>query len=597
MFTLANLVDGLMYLWRQQQCTTVSKLHSRMDFADMEDKREIKSPEKTKVEMCQIIQSSHIDKYGHLSCGQLLKWVDISACLAAEKLAGCSCVTVSVDDLYFEDQVHLGEIICLKSKVNRAFNTSMEVGVQVTKEHLGGEKKTICEAFLTFVALNRAGRKIKLPPFLCESHSEEICYSLAEERKRVRISHSRTITHLVESYEADCTESDEEETTDGPVVNGLLTRVESVELVLPQHANHHGNTFGGQILAWVENIGSISAARFVKDVVKLRSVDMVHFRGSSQVGDRIVLQSIVNCAFEKSLEVGVRVDAYNCEEGEMGELRHINSAFLTFESELELPALNYNHDEDGIRRHREAIARGKIRLDRRYILSGKRKEKLSVVLNENNLMYLSLNNISTMSELASKTDWKKVSSENKLTLSTLESDGILKFKVHKRLCSSKVTDYHAYKILSDPRQRTQWDPLMESCDLIRGAPGVDDCVYHTVMRSSVNEDENVKKRNYFDLLYSCREPTIEGEPYIIAMRSVVVEGGGLSNEIDHEKLEVACAGFTIYQEPGQNTEISYYNETNPKLVSYITRDVAGFSKLYSIIYKKMEKYIVDKLID
>ncbi|XP_077968203.1 acyl-coenzyme A thioesterase 11-like isoform X2 [Styela clava] len=529
MFTLANLVDGLMYLWRQQQCTTVSKLHSRMDFADMEDKREIKSPEKTKVEMCQIIQSSHIDKYGHLSCGQLLKWVDISACLAAEKLAGCSCVTVSVDDLYFEDQVHLGEIICLKSKVNRAFNTSMEVGVQVTKEHLGGEKKTICEAFLTFVALNRAGRKIKLPPFLCESHSEEICYSLAEERKRVRISHSRTITHLVESYEADCTESDEEETTDGPVVNGLLTRVESVELVLPQHANHHGNTFGGQILAWVENIGSISAARFVKDVVKLRSVDMVHFRGSSQVGDRIVLQSIVNCAFEKSLEVGVRVDAYNCEEGEMGELRHINSAFLTFESELELPALNYNHDE--------------------------------------------------------------------LTLSTLESDGILKFKVHKRLCSSKVTDYHAYKILSDPRQRTQWDPLMESCDLIRGAPGVDDCVYHTVMRSSVNEDENVKKRNYFDLLYSCREPTIEGEPYIIAMRSVVVEGGGLSNEIDHEKLEVACAGFTIYQEPGQNTEISYYNETNPKLVSYITRDVAGFSKLYSIIYKKMEKYIVDKLID
>lgn len=597
MFTLANIVDGLRYLWTEQQtanATRIKKLQSKMDFADLNENQEIKSPEKTKVEMCQIIQSSHTDKYGHLSCGQLLKWVDISACLAAEKLAGRPCVTVSVDDLYFEEQVHLGEIICLKSKVNRAFNTSMEVGVSVTKEQLGGERTTICEAFLTFVAMNKAGKKIKLPPFLCESHSEEVCYSLAEERKRVRISHSRTLTHLVESYEADNLDSDKDETPEGPVVKGLSTRVDSVELVLPQHANHHGNTFGGQLLSWVENIGSISAARFTKNEINLRSVDMVHFRGPSHVGDRIILKSIVNCAFQKSLEVGVRVDAYNCEEGEMGELRHINSAFLTFESESQLPTLDYNHDEDGIRRHREAIARGKMRLDRRYILSGIRKEKLSVILDENNLMYLSLNNISSISMLASMTDWKKVSSENKLTLSTREADGILTFKVHKRLSSSKVTDYHAYKILSNPTQRMHWDPLMVSCELIRGDPGVDDCVYHTVMRSSIDGDE---RKNDFVLLYSCREPTIEGDPYIIAMRSVVVEENEFLRESDHDRMEVACAGFIVYQEPGQNTEISYYNETNPKLVSYITRDVAGFSKIYSIVYKKMEKYIVDQLID
>ena len=39
----------------------------------------------------------------------------------------------------------------------------------------------------------------------------------------------------------------------------FISRVESVELVLPPHANHHGNTFGGQIMAWMENVASISA--------------------------------------------------------------------------------------------------------------------------------------------------------------------------------------------------------------------------------------------------------------------------------------------------------------------------------------------------
>lgn len=37
-----------------------------------------------------------------------------------------------------------------------------------------------------------------------------------------------------------------------------VTRVESTELVLPPHANHHGNTFGGQIMAWMEGAASLA---------------------------------------------------------------------------------------------------------------------------------------------------------------------------------------------------------------------------------------------------------------------------------------------------------------------------------------------------
>lgn len=50
------------------------------------------------------------------------------------------------------------------------------------------------------------------------------------------------------------------ETRDGSAaVPAEKTRVESVELVLPPHANHQGNTFGGQIMAWMENVATIAA--------------------------------------------------------------------------------------------------------------------------------------------------------------------------------------------------------------------------------------------------------------------------------------------------------------------------------------------------
>lgn len=46
---------------------------------------------------------------------------------------------------------------------------------------------------------------------------------------------------------------------DKDAVSTDFTHVQSIELVQPPHANHHGNTFGGQIMAWMETVASISA--------------------------------------------------------------------------------------------------------------------------------------------------------------------------------------------------------------------------------------------------------------------------------------------------------------------------------------------------
>ena len=110
----------------------------------------------TEVEMNKLVLPTHTNERQEncLGGGQLLKWMDAAACLSAEKHAGTSCVTASMDELYFEQQIYVGQVVNLTARVNRAFNTSMEVGVKVQVEDLlRGEVQKVCEAFLHFRSL------------------------------------------------------------------------------------------------------------------------------------------------------------------------------------------------------------------------------------------------------------------------------------------------------------------------------------------------------------------------------------------------------------------------------------------------------------
>lgn len=107
----------------------------------------------TEVQMSQLVLPCHTNQRGELSVGQLLKWIDATACLSAERHAGCPCVTASMDDIYFEHTISVGHVVNIKAKVNRAFNSSMEVGIQVASEDLCSEKQwNVCKALATFVA-------------------------------------------------------------------------------------------------------------------------------------------------------------------------------------------------------------------------------------------------------------------------------------------------------------------------------------------------------------------------------------------------------------------------------------------------------------
>ena len=102
--------------------------------------------------------------------GKVMHLVDLTAAMAAMRHARRPVVTASVDSLHFLHPVRIGELIVLRSSVNRAFRTSMEVGVYVTAENLlSGRRLHTCSAYLTFVALDDRGKATPVPPVIPET--------------------------------------------------------------------------------------------------------------------------------------------------------------------------------------------------------------------------------------------------------------------------------------------------------------------------------------------------------------------------------------------------------------------------------------------
>ncbi|KFW91908.1 Acyl-coenzyme A thioesterase 12, partial [Phalacrocorax carbo] len=245
--------------------------------------------------------------------------------LEAEKHAGMSCATVSMDDIQFEEAARIGQIITIKAEVKRAFKTSMEVGIKVTvQEALLNAEKIVCIAYATYVAIPFGAAKIELEPVKILSTEDLLEHTLAAERRRIQVGYQQVFQNLVQQLAREDISEGED------AVSTSFTHVLNVELVQPLHANQHGNTFGGQIMAWIETVASVSARRICRSQPVLKSVSMFKFWGPSIVGDRLVFNAIVNNTFQNSVEVGVRVDAYNCEEWIKNQARHINSAFLVF---------------------------------------------------------------------------------------------------------------------------------------------------------------------------------------------------------------------------------------------------------------------------
>jgi acyl-CoA hydrolase len=140
-------------------------------------------------EMTELVLPNDTNVLNVLLGGRLMHWIDIAGALAAHRHSRQYVVTVSVDHLDFVSSPRVGDFVVLRSSVNRAFHTSMEVGVKVWVENYHSETRShVSSAFLTFVAVDRAGNRLPVPPVVPETDEEKRRFEDASRRREQRLA-------------------------------------------------------------------------------------------------------------------------------------------------------------------------------------------------------------------------------------------------------------------------------------------------------------------------------------------------------------------------------------------------------------------------
>ena len=138
--------------------------------------------------MTEIVLPNDTNGLGNMMGGRLLHLMDKCAAISAQRHANRVCVTASVDNVEFQSAIEEGEVVVVESRINRAFDTSMEVELNVQAEDPRTETQRTCNrAFYTFVALDDDGTPVEVPAITPETDAERQRYEAAAKRRDIRL--------------------------------------------------------------------------------------------------------------------------------------------------------------------------------------------------------------------------------------------------------------------------------------------------------------------------------------------------------------------------------------------------------------------------
>jgi acyl-CoA hydrolase len=124
--------------------------------------------------------------------GLVMGLCDRTALIVAERHSGCTCVTAAVDSLNFLAPARSGETLAVKAAINRSWSSSMEIGVHVAAEDSHtGDARHVVSAYLTFVALDDAGKPTAVPLVDPQTDDERRRYAEAGRRRELRLAAKR----------------------------------------------------------------------------------------------------------------------------------------------------------------------------------------------------------------------------------------------------------------------------------------------------------------------------------------------------------------------------------------------------------------------
>ncbi len=142
----------------------------------------------SRVHATHLVLPGDTNLHGTIFGGKVMQWIDIAAAISAKRHCHKGVVTASIDDLHFLHPIRLGNIVNIVAEVTYCGNTSMEVEVRVFAESPSKVKKQqTLVAYTTFVAVDKEGKPVKVPPIVPETEREMQRYAAAKKRREERL--------------------------------------------------------------------------------------------------------------------------------------------------------------------------------------------------------------------------------------------------------------------------------------------------------------------------------------------------------------------------------------------------------------------------
>ena len=155
----------------------------------MPDPANAKRPSESQTEMLQVVLPNDANPLGFILGGTVMHLIDIAGAIACHRHTRSLLVTAAVDGLQFLHPIKVGDLIILKARVTAVWTTSLEVEVEVfSEETLTGDRQLTSRAFLTFVAIDRQGQRVPVPPLLLDTDAARAKAREAEGRRAARLA-------------------------------------------------------------------------------------------------------------------------------------------------------------------------------------------------------------------------------------------------------------------------------------------------------------------------------------------------------------------------------------------------------------------------
>jgi acyl-CoA hydrolase len=139
--------------------------------------------------MVQVVLPNDANPLGFILGGTVMHLIDIAGAIACHRHTRSLLVTAAVDGLQFLHPIKVGDLIILRACVTAAWSTSLEVQVEVfSEETLTGVRRMTSRAYLTFVAIDRDGARIRIPGLILASDEEKRRAAEAELRRAERLT-------------------------------------------------------------------------------------------------------------------------------------------------------------------------------------------------------------------------------------------------------------------------------------------------------------------------------------------------------------------------------------------------------------------------